>query len=239
MRHDELLPYISNHLPVFFGPAAGSLVWDVTAWKKPSSALQDLTLIQQLQGAPKLNVTGSLAVKRLSFIYLGALLAYYRSGEHWDLAASSVQIAHDKESVFQLKLYTAEVSLSRTSPQNWMEPVKDNFINWLKPLVEAVERVTKVNQIILWENVFIYLKWFYEVLAPSLSELEENEWKNQWEEIVSESFFGEDTPNPFAYLNKTKAKRTMEDGKRVRHTCCYKYRLPGGKNCKTCCQIKA
>ncbi|MGD7045110.1 (2Fe-2S)-binding protein [Jeotgalibacillus proteolyticus] len=241
MTQDELKHFISENIAISFGEPDGQN-WTLSSWSSAQTATRDFEAIQAIQQAPKLNVTGSLVMKRAAFAYLGALLAFYKEGEVWDLQESSIHLVKSDDPLFfYIKLQASQITVSsvRLTSEQWDEAVKVQFHDWLKPLVSTISDACKIHEIILWENVFIYLKWFYEALAPSLSELGRHDWESQWNELTSESFFGEETLNPFAYLSAVKSKRVMDNGMRVRHTCCYKHKLPGGTKCSTCSQIKA
>ncbi|TDL31518.1 hypothetical protein E2R51_14245 [Jeotgalibacillus sp. S-D1] len=237
---NQLANYISEKTAVSFGNPKSSHVWNVSSWDDPAIAALQLEEIQRLQEAPRAKVTGSLVMKRVSFAYIGALLAYYRSGKVWDLNRSTINLAFDEDEPFNLMpVITEAAEAADASAKNWENVLVDNFHHWLLPLIETLEKTCRVQQIVLWENVFIYLKWFYEKLAPSLPELEQADWNGHWGKITDDTFFGESASNAFAYLNTVKSKRVMENGMRVRHTCCYKHQLPNSRKCSTCCQIKA
>lgn len=236
----QLANYISEKTPVSFGEPESRPVWNVSLWDDPVIAANELEEIQRLQESPRAKVTGSLVMKRVSFAYIGALLAYYHSGQVWNLKRSSINLAFDEDQPFNIKIVISKVAEeSDASAKDWHNVLVDNFHHWLRPLIETVEKICNVHQIVLWENVFIYLKWFYEKLAPSLPELKQGDWDRQWDEITGDTFFGESAPNAFAYLNTVKSKRVSKDGIRVRHTCCYKHQLPNSRKCSTCCLLKA
>ncbi|TFE02028.1 hypothetical protein [Jeotgalibacillus salarius] len=236
MKQNELFSYIEDAFPVRFSETELGTEWNLSEWSDPDTAADDIAYIQQLQEAPKLMVAGSLSMKRTAFTLVSVLLAHYKSGENWDLASSDVKLVHDQDAPFQIGVHLSGIR-SYEEDLEWDELLRKLYFDWVKPLILSVEKAGKVKQIVLWENFFIYLRWFYKSLAPELQGLEQRDWDAHWQQIVTEDFFGEDELNPFSHLDAFKAKRELEDA-RVRSTCCYKYMLPGKKNCRTCCLIK-
>ncbi|MFB1082934.1 hypothetical protein [Jeotgalibacillus sp. JSM ZJ347] len=236
MNQQELFSYIEDAFPVRFSETELGTEWKLADWLEADTVADDLAYIQRIQEAPRLMVAGSLSMKRTAFTLVSVLLAHYKSGEAWDLASSDVRLVHDKEAPFQLGVHLSGIQSYEDNP-DWNVLLRKLYVDWVKPLIQSVEKAGKVKQIVLWENFFIYLRWFYQSLAPELKGLKEQDWDAHWQQIVSEDFFGEDEPNPFTHLENFEAKRQLEDA-RVRSTCCYKYMLPGKKNCRTCCLIK-
>ncbi|MBM7579517.1 hypothetical protein [Jeotgalibacillus terrae] len=236
MNQQELFSYIEDAFPVRFSETELGTEWNLSDWLDQDTAAEDLAYIQRIQEAPKLMVAGSLSMKRTAFTLVSVLLAHYKSGQAWDLSSSDVRLVHDPEAPFQLGVHLSGIQ-SYDRELSWDDLLRNLYFDWVKPLILSVEKAGKVKQIVLWENFYIYLRWFYKSLAPELKGLDQLDWESHWEHIVSEDFFGEEEPNPFTHLDQFKAKRQLEDA-RVRSTCCYKYMLPGKKNCRTCCLVK-
>lgn len=236
MSQQSLFLYIEDAYPVRFTETELGTEWKLSEWFDPETAAEDLAHIQRLQEAPRLMVASSLSMKRAAFTVVSVLLAHYKSGAAWNLAASDVRLVHDPDAPLQIGVHLSDIH-SYEEQTEWDELLRNLFYDWAKPLIESVEKAGKIKQIVLWENFFIYLRGFYKSLAPELKGLEQHDWDAHWEQIISEDFFGGNEPNPFTHLEHFKAKRQLEDA-RVRSTCCYKYMLPGKKNCRTCCLIK-
>ncbi|KIL52592.1 hypothetical protein KP77_06190 [Jeotgalibacillus alimentarius] len=236
MNQQELFSYIEDAFPVRFSETELGTEWNLSDWLDQDTAAEDLAYIQRIQEAPKLMVAGSLSMKRTAFTIVSVLLAHYKSGQTWDLSSSDVRLVHDPEAPFQLGVHLSGIQ-SYDRELSWDDLLRNLYFDWVKPLILSIEKAGKVKQIVLWENFYIYLRWFYKSLAPELKGLDQFDWESHWQSIVSEDFFGEEEPNPFTHLDQFKAKRQLEDA-RVRSTCCYKYMLPGKKNCRTCCLVK-
>ncbi|WP_227396455.1 hypothetical protein [Jeotgalibacillus aurantiacus] len=238
MNRQALFDYLEEVLPVIFDEPALGPEWDVSAWLNPDFAAEDIMHIKTLQDAPKLMVAGSLSMKRTAHVLICALLAYYKEGVQWNLAASDIRIAYEADAPFGIRLHISH-AVAYKETMDSKAYFHKLYFDWCKPLILSVEKAAKVNKLVLWENFFIYIRWFYLTLAPKLSDLDQQNWEDELSRWTGKTFFGIHETNPFYHLNEFKAKRLMEDGSRVRSTCCYKVQLPGGKNCKTCCQLKA
>ncbi|TFE02495.1 hypothetical protein [Jeotgalibacillus sp. R-1-5s-1] len=237
MTDASLYKIIEEALPIKIGHPQAGPAWNVSDWLT-GNADADIKSIQSVQNASKMMTAGSLAIKRTAHTVIAALLAYYKEGVQWDLSESNVIIAHEKEAPLCLRVYLNHtVSYAERMDQSAF--MRRLYFDWCKPLILSVSAVSNVNKLVLWENIYIYIRSFYLKTAPQLEGLVQLDWQKELDELTHEDFFGIDEPNPFHHLHHFKAKRVMEDGSRVRSTCCYKVQLPGGKNCKTCCQLKA
>ena len=202
-------------------------------------------------GSGDLKVQSSLLVKRYAFLAVISLFSLSVFNKKLDTSPGNVYLADGEKNGlwmpgFYFKDYTARTVMDRNLARE--EVVRDVFRNHLFLLIESVKKVSKLSNLVTWENIAIYIFWLYEGLLEhedlqhARGRMEED---FQW--LLDESnahLFGPYHQNPLARYH-TKKQYVVEQDKmlRVRKTCCFSYKLRGGEanRCSTCpqtCNVK-
>jgi len=209
-----------------------------------TSLLDFLEANQERIGSRKLKVAASIFMKRYAFLAAAYWFSFSVFNKKLEMDPASVALVHrEKNNLWLPGFYvTSEaVSVSADREQEREEAARNMFSGHLSLLVEHIRKATKLEGLISWENIAVYLFWLYETgledstLAPVHDRLEEDfRWLFKRE---NGAFFGDYHANP---LHRYYVEKRLINGKMVRPrtSCCFSYLLEkGGHRCKTCPQI--
>ncbi|MFJ8236219.1 (2Fe-2S)-binding protein [Ureibacillus sp. NPDC094379] len=194
-------------------------------------------------GSPNLKVAASIFMKRYSFL----AVIYFYGISMWNKKLDisfrnvSLQSVDSDQWLPQFYFHHLQTELANELREDQLEKWTQFFFSEnATVLISNLSKVTKQSELILWENLAIYLFWLYEsVLAEVENEKLRTRAKEDFQLILNESaclLFGNYQENPIKkfYCDKRCLADTQEEV-RVRKTCCFSYLLDGGcKTCKTC-----
>jgi ferric iron reductase protein FhuF len=182
---------------------------------------QHLARLMSEFGSPTRAHAASMTAKRLG--YVAALLIYARTKHGVMINPNDCKfITIEEESknaswlpVYSFPLKIAEHDLSKVE---WF--TKDLYTKTLVPLVELLAKEKGISRVVLFENIFTYIKWIF------ITKLQDTNTFQQLIDIPAHNF-GVKKQHPLA---------TYETGQiNLRKTCCLYYQTTGAvKPCKTC-----
>jgi ferric iron reductase protein FhuF len=202
-------------------------------------------------GSEDLKTSASLLVKRYAFLAVISLFSFSVFNKKLNVSPGNVFLVDGEKNGlwmpgFYFANYSAELIENRELARE--EVVREVFRNHLFLLIESVKKVSKLSNLITWENVAVYIFWVYEGLLEhdDLQHARERmEEDFRW--LIDEEnshLFGPYYQNPLARYYTNKQYVSGQDGLlRVRKTCCFSYKLRGGESlrCSTCpqtCNVK-
>jgi siderophore-iron reductase FhuF len=203
-----------------------------------------------LMGADDLKTAASLFMKRYAFVAAMGLLAMSFWNRKLNLSPDNlVLVDHVNEKGLWLPhIYLKDSSVEEFS--SWQE--KEEFIaslfnGHLDQFIGVLKRSVKLSNLILWENIAVYLYWIYEnnelVTDENLMVKKEHDFVQLLSDENSH-WFGAYNKNPLnRYYTEKVRVEGLDDKIRVRKTCCFSYRLENGEQfrCKSCpqtCKVK-
>lgn len=205
-----------------------------------TNLLRYLEKVGEYIGSPNVKVTASIFVKRYAFlavIYLYGMTAYNKK---LNVCLNNISIQTEEvKDMWLLKFYfdNNKIEIAKQNRYEWREKaLKDFFSENVNVLFEKLLEVTKLSEIIVWENISIYLFWLYESVFPKV---DNEEIRKRAEEdfyyLVFDApshLFGNYQENP---ITRYFRNEYLQEAIRVRTTCCFSYLLEGATNrCKTC-----
>ncbi|MGE7664500.1 IucA/IucC family C-terminal-domain containing protein [Ureibacillus composti] len=206
-----------------------------------------LSYLEQVKtkiGSPNLKVAASIFMKRYSFL----AVIYFYGISVWNKKLDisfqnvSLQSVEADQWIPQFYFHHLHTELANENREVLLEKwIQFFFSENATVLISNLSKVTKQSELILWENLAIYLFWLYESVLVKIENEEElrTRAKEDFQLIVNGSaglLFGNDQDNPIKrfYCDKRCLADSQEEV-RVRKTCCLTYLLDGGcKTCKTC-----
>lgn len=127
-----------------------------------------------------------------------------------------------------------------TSPGNgsreeWVHDIaEETFANVVRPIFVNVQQVSKLPMKTMWENLAIYIFWFYELFYPEFTTENHHRIQQDFHYLVQSlegDAFGEKR-NPLTYFQR---QDCLKNGTRMRKFCCMTYKLNEQSNyCRTC-----
>ncbi|WP_409295220.1 IucA/IucC family C-terminal-domain containing protein [Peribacillus sp. SCS-26] len=195
-------------------------------------------------GAPNKMAASSILMKRLGFIPVLGLYAFYKWGKVLDLSIENVMVeTDDRESGwlprFRLKTWRFVEWKGKGRAEMRQKNAERIFTGFLSPIMASLSQETSLSKHIMWENIAVYIFWLYESLLNSESDPAlAGTLREDMEFICREAegrIFGPCRSNPL-----TRYFHEKTGGIRYRSTCCLAYMLggTGGKRCKTCPHYK-
>ncbi|MEW9502520.1 iron reductase [Jeotgalibacillus marinus] len=191
-------------------------------------------------------VAASLFVKRYSFAILIALYSMSALNKRVDFSINNISVETLEESdVLWLPSFKLDnLVIEEASDLNrlkWRDDIlKQVFADHVDLLFTQINRTTKLSKKIMWENLYIYIRWMYQnLLDDSQFSGFHHTIANDFHYILKKatsSLFGSYDQNPFLIYNNSK-QHIEQNNQTVlkRTTCCYSY-LVGDKDnfCKIC-----
>jgi len=182
---------------------------------------EHLTWMVEHFGSPTKGHAASITAKRIG--YLAAIYVYLKHVHQVETSFMSGTLHTFEEqnpSTGWIPMYSFPL-LSSTNKENLLDWLaKDLYANYLVPLVLLLNKEKGVSQAILFENIFIYIKW---VLTIQIGNID------LYQQLLSmpTSDFGNVSSHPISLYDRG-------DGS-LRKTCCLFYQTGGAnKRCKKC-----
>ncbi|MGM0753697.1 MAG: siderophore-iron reductase FhuF [Bacillota bacterium] len=200
-------------------------------------------------GTDDLKVAASLFMKRYAFIAAMGLMAMTYWNKKLNLKPENlILLDGDKNGLWMPQFYIKDASVTEfTSHEEKVKFIRSIFQGHLDKVIQSLKKTTKLSNLILWENIAVYVFWIYENDDFLLSEGMKKQRDEQFHHLLldeNSQWFGRYHRNPLAryYSGKVNVEGVTEKV-RVRKTCCFSYRLENGEQyrCKTCpqtCRVK-
>lgn len=200
-------------------------------------------------GTDDLKVAASLFMKRYAFIAAMGLMAMTYWNKKLNLKPENlILLDGDKNGLWMPQFYIKDASVTQfTSHEEKEAFIQSIFAEHLDKVIQSLKKTTKLSNLILWENIAVYVFWIYENDDFLLSEGMKKQRDEQFHQLLldeNSQWFGRYHRNPLAryYSGKVNVEGVTEKV-RVRKTCCFSYRLENGEQyrCKTCpqtCRVK-
>jgi siderophore-iron reductase FhuF len=199
-----------------------------------------------LMGAVDLKTAASLFMKRYAFVAALGMLSATFWNRKLNLSPDNlvlVDYVNDKGlwlPQFYLKNTTVEEFASWSEKEEFIQSLFDEHLD---KIIGVIKRSVKLSNLILWENIAVYLFWIYENDAFLTDEKLRDIKEKDFEQLLSHEnshWFGAYNKNPLSryYTEKVRVEG-LENEIRVRKTCCFSYQLENGEQfrCKSCPQI--
>lgn len=172
-------------------------------------------------GSPTRAHAASMTAKRLG--YAAALMIYARI-KHGILVnpmdCSFITSAEESTKASWLPIYSFPYNTTGNC-QNTVDWItKDLYTKWLVPLVEKLAQEKGVSRVVLFENIFTYMKWIF------ITKLQDT---TTFQQLINTPAgeFGVKKQHPLAIYQIEQTN--------LRKTCCLYYQTTGAvKSCKTC-----
>ncbi|MFD2672733.1 (2Fe-2S)-binding protein [Marinicrinis sediminis] len=125
-------------------------------------------------------------------------------------------------------------------PRSGEQTLQELFQYWLIPLVERISAMTRLKTDLLWENIFVYIRFYYlrflESCKSDVSMYAMIEKEYTWITMTSPApWHPANIANPFAGLHETIPHPVNEaETFLVRQTCCLRDQGNDGKKCSSC-----
>lgn len=203
-----------------------------------------------LMGAHDLKTAGSLFMKRYAFVAALGMLAATFWNRKLNLSPDNLVLV---DHVNENGLWLPKVCLKDdeagefTSTSEKEDFIQSLFSDHLDKIIGVLKHSAKLPNLILWENVAVYLFWIYENDAFVTGKTIHDRKERDFAQLLSDEnshWFGMYNKNPLnRYYTEKERVEGLEDEIRVRKTCCFSYRLENGEQfrCKTCpqtCKVK-
>jgi ferric iron reductase protein FhuF len=215
--------------------------------------LDDKILLEYIEkigvqiGSPNMKVTASIFVKRYAFLAVIYMYSISTWNTKIDISFDNISLQiEEAENMWMPKFYfyNTKVERARDDRNAWREKaIKDIFAKHIHILIVQLSKLTKHSELVLWENISIYVFWLYEtILLKSDSEEVRERAKEDFQYLVLDAtgnLFGDYHENPIKrYFVQKRYIEQLKEEVRVRKTCCFSYLLEGSsKRCKTCPRV--
>ncbi len=198
-------------------------------------------------GSQDLKVNGSIFTKRYAFLAVLGLYCMSFLNKKIDVSPSNVRLVENIENSlwlphFQLQDFTLVDIQSDQDKQEYI----DQLFHHIHDMIQSVNRATKLSDLIMWENIAVYIYWLYENEAMVEEAHSKESVQHDFKLLLAEEnhAFYSYHHNPLAryYTDKVQVIGREEEI-RVRKTCCFSYKLENKEKvrCKTCpptCKIR-
>lgn len=229
-------------LPAFGGEEASTFLSE----KGMKAYLSDRSSVI---GSADLKVASSLFMKRYAFVAAMGLMVMTYWNKKMNLTPDNLVIVDgDKNGLWMPQFYLKDASVTEfTSYEEKAAFIESIFRGHLNHVILTLKKVTKLSNLILWENIAVYVFWIYENDDFLVEEGMRKQRDAQFRQLLSNEFshwFGHYHKNPLARYYRSKVNvEHVADKVRVRKTCCFSYKLQNGEQyrCKTCpqtCRVK-
>jgi siderophore-iron reductase FhuF len=203
-----------------------------------------------LMGANDLKTAASLLMKRYAFVAALGMLAVTFWDRKLNLSPDNLVLV---DQVSEKGLWLPQFHLRDTTVEemtSWSEKkefIRSLFSGHLDKVIGVLKRSVKLSNLILWENIAVYLFWIYENDAFLTDERLQDKKENDLAQLLSDEnshWFGVYNKNPLSRYYTEKVRVEGQEGEiRVRKTCCFSYQLENGEQfrCKSCpqtCKVK-
>lgn len=196
--------------------------------------------------SPKLQVTGSLFVKRYSTLIVGAWYSFIHFDCGLDLSLPNVSLLM-KESTISYGLANGDepqaVALAGSHKERRAQYVQHLMMENASILFAQIISLTGIDAATLWATLSYLLaywkeSWLRAAASPALQEKIEEDCAYLVEEAKAE-WFGNKSPNPLIHIFKKVENPLLPvEPILIRDKCCLNYCLPGDdRYCYTCPRI--
>ncbi|QPA32844.1 siderophore-iron reductase FhuF [Thermaerobacillus caldiproteolyticus] len=198
--------------------------------------LSYLEAVQQKIRAANKTVAASIFMKRYSFIAVMSLYAMSVWNKRLSLSFDRIWIETDDEEKAWLPTFRFEKLEYEVTDGNrnaWrQETIRLLFAEHIFPVIEQLQKMTKISPLTLWENTAIYIFWLYETLLKDEALEDINaRLRDDFQFVVQQAdgtLFGSYPKNPLGRFWKE------TNGIRQRTTCCLHYQTAARSHCRTC-----
>ena len=186
-------------------------------------SIRDSHLIQLMTefGSPTRGHAASMTAKRIG--YLAALMIYTRRRHAVEMSPEEcrfITIQDTSTKAGWLPVYSFPLQTLESSPSTVEWITKDLYTKMLVPLVELLAKEKGISRVVLFENIFTYMKWIF---ITKLQDVDTFKQLLQTPAIA----FGVSKQHPLALYES--------EPNSYRKTCCLFYQTQGAvKPCKTC-----
>ncbi|MBM7648602.1 ferric iron reductase protein FhuF [Bacillus ectoiniformans] len=184
--------------------------------------------------SPDGKVAASILMKRYAFLFVGALASWSFFRKPLMIQEQDAMLIHSEQNGNWLPNFY----LGKNPESAWQI---EEVIRHIGKVVEAARKASKLSNLIMWENIAIYVFWLYETVAEEerfASVRDRARADFHWLLAPEQAkLFGNYHANPLArYVNEKTAVEGRDALVRVRTTCCFNYRLDkeGAKKCGSC-----
>ncbi|MGX1263170.1 siderophore-iron reductase FhuF [Rossellomorea marisflavi] len=192
-----------------------------------------------LIGTEDRTAAASIFIKRYAFIAAMALMAMTCWNRKIDVTPENmILVDRMKSGLWLPHVHVKHVGMQAFhSNEEKRAYIQTLFHKTIVPIIQAVRSSFNVPEMILWENVAVYIYWVYETDDFFIGEGNGSDRGEDFRMLLSEEhahWFGTCRKNP---LDRFYREKSPVDGEmiRVRNTCCFSYRLDGATGtCKTC-----
>ena len=189
-------------------------------------------------------MAASLFMKRYAFAAAMGLMAMTYWNKRLNLTPENlIFVDGDKNGLWMPQFHLKDASVTEfSSEEEKKEFIQSLFRDHLDLVIQSLKKSTKISNLILWENIAVYVFWIFENDDFLMNESMRTQRDDQFQALLSDQnrqWFGGYRTNPLAryYSRKVNVEGNPEKV-RVRNTCCLSYRLEDGEQyrCKTCPQ---
>ncbi|MGG4488521.1 IucA/IucC family C-terminal-domain containing protein [Metabacillus idriensis] len=200
-----------------------------------------LMKIQPRIHSDRLNVTGSMLVKRYAFLAAMALFSMTVFGKKLNTDPANLSLVTDDEDPLWLPsfyFHSLECIPASKNRGAWRdELLSDLFRDHISKLISIVAKEARISKLILWENVVLYVVWMYDTLLANKPEYVTIEQiQADYLYVVKEAdgeLFGEGMKNPFLPFYRESGQAA--EAPKLRQTCCLYYLTSEKRDrCSTC-----
>ncbi|CAN7218225.1 siderophore-iron reductase FhuF [Rossellomorea sp. LjRoot5] len=195
-------------------------------------------------GTDDLKVAASLFMKRYAFVAAIGLMTMTYWNKKLNLNPENlIMVDGDRNGLWMPQFHLKDASVTEfTSLEEKNAFIQSIFRDHLDQVIQSLKNATKLSNLILWENIAVYVFWVFENEDFLLNEGMRSDRDDQFRMLLSDEnsqWFGSYHSNPLArYYSRKVNIEGMAEKMRVRKTCCFSYRLENGEQyrCKTCPQ---
>jgi siderophore-iron reductase FhuF len=199
---------------------------------------------RSLIGTDDLNVAGSLFMKRYAFVAAMGLMAMTYWNKKLNFTPENlIMVDGEKDGLWLPQFHLKDASATEfMSFEEKSEFIQAIFRDHLDQVIQSLKKATKLSNLILWENIAVYVFWIFENDEFLLNEGMRSGRDDEFRALLLDEnshWFGTYHNNPLArYYSRKVNIEGVPEKVRVRKTCCFSYRLEDGEQyrCKTCPQ---
>jgi len=189
-----------------------------------------LMSLQEYLALPSLKVAASIFVKRYSFFILMHFYALSVWRKRLRLSAEDIEleVGNEQERLWIPSFYARSVLSETLSEDQYLSSFESIIETHIVPIFHQLQSLTNIPQKVMWENLYVYVKWMYEQLLhdETLSSIHKS-IQADYDYLMDEAQgapFGE-VHNPFKQFHSLQGKR---------QTCCYSYCMEKKNYCSSC-----
>ncbi|KOO37111.1 hypothetical protein AMD01_21725 [Priestia koreensis] len=189
-----------------------------------------LMSLQEYLALPSLKVAASIFVKRYSFFILMHFYALSVWRKRLRLSAEDIEleVGNERERLWIPSFYASAVLYEMVPQANHLSSLEAIIETHIAPIFHQLQSLTNIPQKVMWENLYVYVKWMYEQLLKddtlaSIHKSIQADYDYLMDEAQGASFGT--VHNPFKQFHSLQGKR---------QTCCYSYCMEKKKYCSNC-----